>query len=222
MLLAAGMGLVRAFPAKAGLVHDLVPLDTVVDATLAAALCTVDLRGEGDDIPVVHACSSGIVAQPLRAETLCSAGERYFAAHPPTPHLRKCKNVHPASVWEFEREQAQLHQRAFVLEPPFFARKQGVAMSKAMRLAQKAEGLFHRITYHEWIFRQSNMQRLDTLLSACGELVDGYGGLRIENLNYDDYIELYCYGLCRYVLKEEGACAPLRVGPTAASHAAVV
>lgn len=83
---------------------------------------------------------------------------------------------------------------------------------KAVARIEKLENFFGPFMTREWIFESCNLESMPGLLKQHGELAEAYGALCLCDLDWDYYVQLYCYGLRRFILKEQGAMRPTQQG----------
>jgi len=202
VMLAAGLGMVHAFPMRGETVHDLGPLDTVVDAMVATAVCARDLKPcRGNNVAVVNASSSRL--NPVTINEVCEVTNRYWSAFPPKTRRQVRKpNWHASSVQEWERDVKVMGWKAFLLSKAPFLSKSGQALQKGIRQTLKLDGFFRPFTMNEWCFDAENLHALPSLLKARGEPVKHYSALHLDDLAWEPYLDLFCYGLRRHILRE--------------------
>jgi fatty acyl-CoA reductase len=219
VMLAGGLGVIQFFRADPTKIFDLVPLDTVVDATLASAACMESLAAADNSVPVVNIGSSAI--RPLKLWKIIDSGSSYFQAHPSTTkQVRRCNvkiDPDPDSK-AFEKDIASLKFRGAVLKKIGRTGRTGKLLQKACDRTIMLDSLFHYFATQEWIFQASNLLALPSLLERAGEPAE-YGSLVMDNLDWNHYIQLYCYGLRRFVLHEEDAFYPTEPTENASWHA---
>jgi thioester reductase-like protein len=173
---------------------DIVPVDTVVDAVIAAAVCHPGLSRDDGHAPIVHAGSSSV--KPLLIDVLFKEVMHYFTEHPSTT-----KQLRPTNLTlELSRSSFDEHMDVEI--------QKGGAYAKAAKGCIKANELFEPILTQQWIFASPNLSRLITLLSASEEMADSYSSLHLDQLDWQYYTRLYCYGVRRFLLLEEDAFRP--------------
>jgi len=208
LVLAAGLGVARKVRGVPELITDIVPLDTVVEATLGAAVCVQRLKAETGSMPVVHVCTSSL--RPLQNQDVVDAINGYFTQHPSsTKQMRACKLeiVEPEGK-EFHEEMGRMRWRASWLKRCYCTRRLGEQLARAESKITKLDAAFVYFWTNEWIFKADNLAEMPALLQECGEPVQHYGGLQLSQLDWSYYLGLFCYGMRAFVLKEKDAFCP--------------
>jgi len=208
-VLACGLGVAQKMRGVPELITDVVPLDTVVEAILGAAVCARRLKAETGSMPVVHACTSSLL--PLQMQDVADGINSYFTQHPSsTKQLRACNLewVNPDGK-AFHEEMGRMHWRASWLKRCYCTRRLGAQLAKAGSQVTKMDSAFVYFWTNEWIFKSDNLAEMPSLLQECGEPMQHYGGLQLSQLNWPYYLELFCYGMRVFVLKEEDAFCPI-------------
>lgn len=180
-VLMLGTGVFSRMVGDCRVIFDVIPVDTVIDVILAAAACLRELQVSECHVPIVHATSSS--TRPLLVGEFFRGIETYFLKHPSsTKQFQPCMfNIDPRQV------------------------QQGGALAQAATKCIHANTLFAPMLTNEWIFKTSNMSKLITLLDQSGEPRQAYSSLELHDLDWGYYMQLYCYGVRRFLLREADA-----------------
>merc|ERR1712113_668292 len=142
----------RADPSK---IFDIIPVDSVTDTILAAAVCQKLLGRTESHVPIVHATSSSTT--PLLVKRFFFGIESYFSKHPSSTKQRQPVNiVVDQCVIDFQEAMS----------------KESKQNAKAAKQCIKANELFAPIVTQEWIFQACRDQARDvsqeSSASECG------------------------------------------------------
>ncbi|PFH34535.1 hypothetical protein BESB_065680 [Besnoitia besnoiti] len=76
-----------------------------------------------------------------------------------------------------------------------------------IKKVEKAAEAFHPFSYHEWVFEQNNMRKLQHLLAPEER---GLFLLRTEDLDWRSWTHYFFYGIARWLLKEQSGKLQMR------------
>jgi fatty acyl-CoA reductase len=203
LLLALGVGALRAMRGVGDNVVDFVPVDTVAAIILAAAWRTANQYAAAPTtrrlpLPVYHSTSS--VKNPVVWNTPRKIVEGYFDRHPPKKSL--------GMPWCHFFTNPVTHYVAH-----FFAHLVPAAIADAGRIVSgkkarmlKATYRLHKIisslaffTSHQWFFSTDNV---DAMIDEMNEDDLSLFKVDIAKLNWEIYFITYSEGIKRFLLKE--------------------
>jgi hypothetical protein len=206
MMLACGLGLMKGVPMDSKLMFDMVALDTVVDAIVATPVCLPILHCEKGSVAVVQAGSS--TTHPLVIKTVFRNILAYFQDYPSTTkQVRRPDYVMDVTIADFAKEMAwQKKMATWVSYLPFIG-KVGDKLAKATRQCEKLVDVLPNFLSREFRFHAPNLTTMKLHLEKEGVL-HNYGGLDQSKMEWNEYIQRYCYGLRKFLLNEKNAVLP--------------
>ena len=207
LILGYGRGLVPDFPAPRDVIMDLVPVDTVVNAIIAAGT-----RGRTGRVEVFHAVTSGV--RPLTVEEMYTYVRQYFQRHP----LRgRNGEVPDLPEWSFPSEERFLRRFRWRYLYPLHAQQwlleklpgRLVSSSRRRRLAVMEKRLL-RVLYYTELFGPYTRLRCRYQLDRTRELHASLPederklfNMDVERIDWQRYFqEIHVPGLRRHVLGE--------------------
>merc|ERR1712014_235482 len=172
-MLAVGLGAVQRVQLDPNFIHDLVPLDTVVDAILATPLCYPSLHKEIDSVPVVQVGSSSTL--PLKFQAITDSVCNYFSEHPSCKkQFRKPRLTCEVDAVRFQKAMVSQRNQAAILKKVWFTRKIGSALLKSSAYCEKMNNLFGPFMNREWVFNAPNY---NLIVERHAESSGPYSGL---------------------------------------------
>jgi len=197
--MACGLGILSLIPGQMDYVSDLIPADTVVNAILGALAV---VQGQRNAFAVCHATSS--TENTMHWGAIMDCVIDYFRLHPPARSLKKPSfQMVPSS---------QLFQVLFFLKysiPSALLNTVTPIGSKAFqqkaalynKLVWRARVIiesFRHFTDNQWSFHNGHTRRIGQMLVP--EERTSFN-LSIKELDWVDYNNNFCFGLCKYVLR---------------------
>jgi fatty acyl-CoA reductase len=206
MMLACGLGLIKGVPMNSKLFFDMVPLDTVIDAILATPVCYPSLHVEKGSVAVVQAGTS--TTHPMQITVVFRNLLAYFQDYPSTTkQVRRPDFTIDVSIDHFVKEMAwQKRVATWVSYLPCVG-KMGDNLVKATRQCEKLVDVLPNFLSREFRFHAPNLVTMKDHLDKEGVL-DKYAGLDQDKMDWDHYIQRYCYGLRKFLLNEKNAVLP--------------
>uniref|UniRef100_A0A3B3QT55 Fatty acyl-CoA reductase n=1 Tax=Paramormyrops kingsleyae TaxID=1676925 RepID=A0A3B3QT55_9TELE len=196
IFIAAGKGILRTMRASNDAVADLVPVDVVINATLAAAW----FSGSQPKSLLVYNCTTGginpfhwgeveyHVISTFKRKPLEQAFRR--------PHVNLTSNHLINQYWIAVSHKVP----AFLYD--LYLRMTGRAprMMKTITRLHKAMMVLEYFTSHSWTWNTDNMTMLLNQMSPQDRKMFNFD---VRQLHWAEYMESYCMGTKKYVLNEE-------------------
>lgn len=208
LIVGAGKGMLRTLHCRGELVADLIPVDIPINLLIVAAWYTATQRKSGELL--VYNCVSGM-ERPVRWGEINEHGMSALRRNAmndvvwyPSLHFTQHKALNTMSVLLQHWLPAYLMDAAARL-----AGKRPIMVRIAQKLDRAASCLEY-FTTHEWNFCNDNVQGLWAALSEVDQHTFNFA---LSALHWPTYMEQYCLGTKRYVMKEE-----LTTLPTARRH----
>eukprot|EP01116_Phalansterium_solitarium_P017321 TRINITY_DN4234_c0_g2_i1.p1 TRINITY_DN4234_c0_g2~~TRINITY_DN4234_c0_g2_i1.p1 ORF type:complete len:1163 (+),score=526.57 TRINITY_DN4234_c0_g2_i1:153-3641(+) len=202
MIMFSGVGLVHHMHGNSEGIADIIPVDSVVNVILAAAAATVNNR----QLEVYHACSSEI--NPHTWGEGARWVSSYWRSHevkrrvdhtPLKFTLYKSRTVFRTQFFLRNEVPAKLYSMASKLGSPQM-KKQAALWKKINARSLDSTMTFGTFTSVEYIF--STKPTEDLVNRLIEEEQDTYN-FDLEALDWEKYYRLFCYGILKFVLKEE-------------------
>ncbi|NXO00099.1 FACR1 reductase, partial [Rhinopomastus cyanomelas] len=199
--IAAGKGILRTMRASNGAVADLVPVDVVVNATLAAAWYSGINRPKN---VMVYNCTTGDI-NPFRWSEVEYHVISTFKRNPLEQAFRR-PNVNLTSNHLLYHYWIAVSHKAPAFLYDLYLRITGRSprMMKTITRLHKAMMLLEYFTSNSWTWNTENITMLmnqmkpeDKKASSCVFNFD------VRQLHWAEYMENYCMGMKKYVLNEE-------------------
>ncbi|XP_075898692.1 fatty acyl-CoA reductase 1 isoform X1 [Nelusetta ayraudi] len=200
IFIAAGKGILRTMRAANDAVADLVPVDVVINMTLAAAWYSgSQTSNRPQNIPVYNCTTGGInpfhwgeveyhVISTFKRNPLEQAFRR--------PNVNLTSNHLINQYWIVVSHKApaflyDLYLRLIGREP---------RMMKTITRLHKSMMVMEYFTSHSWVWNTDNITMLMSQMSPEDKKVFNFD---VRQLHWAEYMESYCMGTKKYVLNEE-------------------
>eukprot|EP01061_Rhynchopus_euleeides_P033390 TRINITY_DN5594_c0_g1_i1.p1 TRINITY_DN5594_c0_g1~~TRINITY_DN5594_c0_g1_i1.p1 ORF type:complete len:583 (+),score=286.93 TRINITY_DN5594_c0_g1_i1:68-1750(+) len=164
----------------------------------------------GKMVPVYQICTSG-TDNPLTWGNVVTSVRGHWESNPPKNQVRKCEVVLIANRAEYEGKfhlkrklPAQLYYAQSRLPFPGArptAAKNADKLKKATGKAYNLVSQFRAFNNFSWDFMPTNTNSLQDILSPS-EAADWHTD--VHHISWHVYLANYCYGIMRWVIKEEG------------------
>lgn len=205
IFIAAGKGILRTMRASNDAVADLVPVDVVVNATLAAAWFSGSQRYSRPRHILVYNCTTGGI-NPFHWGEVEFHVISTFKRNPleqafRRPHVNLTTNRLINQYWIAVSHRApaflyDLYLRLIGREP---------RMMKTISRLHKAMMVLEYFTSNSWNWSTENMSQLQNSMSPEDRKVFN---LDLRQLHWDQYLETYCLGTKKFLLNEDLAGLP--------------
>ncbi|KAG8514038.1 Fatty acyl-CoA reductase 2 [Galemys pyrenaicus] len=197
LIIAAGKGLLRSVKAAPMAVADLIPVDTVVNLTLAVGWYTAVHRPQST---LIYHCTSG----NLNPCNWGKMGLQIMASFEKIPYEKPFRrpnadfttNTFTNQYWKAVSHWAPAIMYDLYLQ--LTGRKP--RFTKLMNRLSKTLSMLEYFVNHSWEWSTSNTDMLMLELSPEDQRVFNFD---IRQLNWLDYIENYVLGIKKYLLKED-------------------
>eukprot|EP01126_Amoeba_proteus_P029801 TRINITY_DN2943_c0_g1_i13.p1 TRINITY_DN2943_c0_g1~~TRINITY_DN2943_c0_g1_i13.p1 ORF type:complete len:483 (-),score=78.56 TRINITY_DN2943_c0_g1_i13:83-1531(-) len=196
--LAAGLGALHAMPGLPDGIMDIIPVDLVVNAILAATYHTA-INPPRERLPIYHIATGA--KNPITWRHLASVVTGNFSRRPSSRTMSR--------VWIYfvnPRFYPVLH-RMFHLTPAALGDLRRAVVGKKPLLFNKAQTLnniaksLEFFTAHEWIFGIQNLTSLWESLTPTDLSLFNFDTSK-RNIDWEVYLVQFCEGLKRFLLKE--------------------
>lgn len=208
MLAYTGLGVVKFLPGDPNHVVDLVPVDKVASLVLTVAAVRALHPPPITRVPIYHATTGGV--NPLKWGYATNTAVRYWQRHPPK------KGVSPSSVHMIPNQMGFKAQFAMKYQAPSvfystmskvmksdFHKKQADKLKKIVDRAGRMSRAVKPFVQNEWIFSSHSSDKLrKEFLSEHERHIFDFD---CHTIDWHHYINFYCFGLQKYVLKEDVA-----------------
>jgi 1-acyl-sn-glycerol-3-phosphate acyltransferase/nucleoside-diphosphate-sugar epimerase len=204
----SGLGIVKFFPGKTDLITDIIPCDFVSNimlSSIAAVGSSLTVTETKRDALIIHASTSA--SNPLRWGYSVQTMVRYWQRSPPKKTISP-SSLYMISNYPYYKTQFIMKYKAPAMFYSAFARvmksefhkKQAKKLKGVVERCQTLNKSIRHLVENEWIFDATNSDRLRAHMSA-----EDFKAFNFDTTSIDwhQYINLYCYGLQRFVLKEE-------------------
>uniref|UniRef100_A0A8C4RTW6 Fatty acyl-CoA reductase n=2 Tax=Erpetoichthys calabaricus TaxID=27687 RepID=A0A8C4RTW6_ERPCA len=200
IFIAAGKGILRTMRASNNAVADLVPVDVVVNTTLAAAWYSGVHRYTRPRSVLVYNCTTGGV-NPFHWGEVEYHVISTFKRNPLEQAFRR-PNVNLTSNHLIYQYWIAVSHKAPAFLYDIYLRITGRTprMMKTITRLHKAMMLLEYFTSHSWVWSTDNTNMLMNQLSAEDKKVFNFD---VRQLHWAEYMENYCMGTKKYVLNEE-------------------
>ncbi|XP_061577174.1 fatty acyl-CoA reductase 1 isoform X1 [Cololabis saira] len=200
IFIAAGKGILRTMRASNDAVADLVPVDVVINATVAAAWYS------GSQVPnrpkniLVYNCTTGGI-NPFRWGEVEYHVISTFKRNPLEQAFRR-PNVNLTSNHLINQYWIAVSHKAPAFLYDLYLRLIGrdPRMMKTITRLHKAMMVLEYFTSHSWVWNMDNMAMLQAQMSPEDRKVFNFD---VRQLHWAEYMESYCMGTKKYVLNEE-------------------
>ncbi|KAM9754354.1 fatty acyl-CoA reductase 1 isoform 1-T1 [Menidia menidia] len=200
IFIAAGKGILRTMRASNDAVADLVPVDVVINATLAAGWYSGSQAGNRLKNILVYNCTTGGI-NPFRWGEVEYHVISTFKRNPLEQAFRR-PNVNLTSNHLINQYWIAVSHKAPAFLYDLYLRLIGrePRMMKNISRLHKAMMVLEYFTSHSWMWKTDNMTMLMAQMSAEDKKVFNFD---VRQLHWAEYMENYCMGTKKYVLNEE-------------------
>ncbi|XP_016302889.1 fatty acyl-CoA reductase 1 [Sinocyclocheilus anshuiensis] len=197
VFIAAGKGILRTMRASNDAVADLIPVDVVINLTLAAGWYTAVHRPK---TALVYNCTTGGI-NPFHWGEIEHHVMSTFKRNPLEQAFRR-PNANITSNYLIYQYWILVSHKFPALIYDLFLRLSGQKpqMMRIFNRLHKAIGLLEYFSSQDWEWNSDNMNMLMSQLSAEDRKTFNFD---VRQLNWPEYIENYCIGTKKYVLNED-------------------
>ncbi|KAM3869779.1 fatty acyl-CoA reductase 1 [Diretmus argenteus] len=197
IFIAAGKGILRTMRASNDAVADLVPVDVVINTTLAAAWYS------GSQMPkniLVYNCTTGGI-NPFHWGEVEHHVISTFKRNPLEQAFRR-PNVNLTTNRLINQYWIAVSHKAPAFLYDLYLRLTGQEprMMKTITRLHKAMMVLEYFTSHSWVWNTDNVTMLMAQMSPEDKKVFNFD---VRQLHWAEYMESYCMGTKKYVLNEE-------------------
>ncbi|XP_021546438.1 fatty acyl-CoA reductase 2 isoform X2 [Neomonachus schauinslandi] len=202
LIIAAGKGFLRSIRATPMAVADLIPVDTVVNLTLAVGWYTAVHRPKST---LIYHCTSGNLNpcnwREMGFQVLATFEKVPFERAFRRPNADFTTNTITSQYWN------AVSHRAPAIIYDFYLRLTGrkPRMTKVMNRLLKTVSMLEYFVNRSWEWSTYNTEMLMSELSPEDQRVFNFD---VRQLNWLEYIENYVLGVKKYLLKEDMAGIP--------------
>ncbi|XP_028843571.1 fatty acyl-CoA reductase 1 isoform X2 [Denticeps clupeoides] len=199
IFIAAGKGILRTMRASNNAVADLVPVDVVINNTLAAAWYSGCRKNRAKSI-LVYNCTTGGV-NPFHWGEVEFHVISTFKRNPLEQAFRR-PNVNLTSNHLINQYWIAVSHKAPAFLYDLYLRMTGrkPRMMKTITRLHRAMMVLEYFTSHSWTWKTDNITMLLNQLSTEDKKVFNFD---VRQLHWAEYMESYCMGTKKYVLNEE-------------------
>ncbi|XP_034082965.1 fatty acyl-CoA reductase 1 isoform X3 [Gymnodraco acuticeps] len=200
IFIAAGKGILRTMRASNDAVADLVPVDVVINATLAAAWYSGSQTLKRSKSIMVYNCTTGGI-NPFRWGEVEYHVISTFKRNPLEQAFRR-PNVNLTSNHLINQYWIAVSHKAPAFLYDLYLRLIGrePRMMKTITRLHKAMMVLEYFTSHSWVWSNENVTMLIGQMSQEDKKVFNFD---VRQLHWAEYMESYCMGTKKYVLNEE-------------------
>uniref|UniRef100_A0A8C8IGK6 Fatty acyl-CoA reductase n=1 Tax=Oncorhynchus tshawytscha TaxID=74940 RepID=A0A8C8IGK6_ONCTS len=189
IFIAAGKGILRTMRASNNAVADLVPVDAVINTTLAAAWYSGSQRHTRPKSILVYNCTTGSI-NPFHWGEVEYCINMTFKTNPLEQAFR-CPNVNLRSNLLTNQYWTTVsHTLPALLYD---------GMMKTITRLHRAMMVLEYFTSHSWVWKNDNVTMLMNQMGADDKRTFNFD---VRQLNWAEYMENYCMGTKKYVLNE--------------------
>ncbi|XP_054632100.1 fatty acyl-CoA reductase 1 isoform X2 [Dunckerocampus dactyliophorus] len=200
IFIAAGKGILRTMRASNDAVADLVPVDVVINATLAAAWYSGSRKSSRPKSILVYNCTTGGI-NPFHWGQVENCINMTFKTNPLEQAFRR-PNVNLRSNSFTNQYWTTVSHTLPALVYDCYLRLTGQKprMMKTISRLHKAMMVLEYFTSHSWLWNTDNVTMLMAHMSPEDKKVFNFD---VRQLHWAEYMESYCMGTKKYVLNEE-------------------
>ncbi|XP_061898507.1 fatty acyl-CoA reductase 1 [Entelurus aequoreus] len=200
IFIAAGKGILRTMRASNDAVADLVPVDVVINATLAAAWYSGSQRSNRPKSILVYNCTTGGI-NPFHWGQVEYHVISTFKRNPLEQAFRR-PNVNLTTNHLINQYWIAVSHKApaFLYDVYLRLIGQEPRMMKTITRLHKAMMVLEYFTSHSWVWNTDNVTMLLGNMSSDDKKVFNFD---VRQLHWAEYMESYCMGTKKYVLNEE-------------------
>uniref|UniRef100_A0A8C7D2S0 Fatty acyl-CoA reductase n=1 Tax=Oncorhynchus kisutch TaxID=8019 RepID=A0A8C7D2S0_ONCKI len=197
VFIAAGKGILRTMRANNDAVADLIPVDVVINLTLAAGWYTAVHRPKA---ALVYNCTTGGI-NPFHWGEIEHHVMSSFKRNPLEQAFRR-PNANITSNYLMNQYWILVSHKFPALIYDLYLRLSGQKpqMMRIFNRLHKAIGLLEYFSSQDWEWNSENMSMLMSHLSPEDRKTFNFD---VRQLNWPEYIENYCIGTKKYVLNED-------------------
>ncbi|XP_010881840.1 fatty acyl-CoA reductase 1 isoform X2 [Esox lucius] len=199
IFIAAGKGILRTMRASNNAVADLVPVDVVINTTLAAAWHSGSQRHTRPKSILVYNCTTGGI-NPFHWGEVEYCVNTVFKTNPLEQAFRR-PNVNLRSNPFTNQYWTAVSHTLPALLYDWYLRATGrkPRMMKTITRLHKAMMVLEYFTSHSWVWNTDNVTMLMNQMDADDKRTFNFD---VRQLNWAEYMENYCMGTKKYVLNE--------------------
>ncbi|CAL8242103.1 unnamed protein product [Merluccius merluccius] len=203
VFIAAGKGILRTMRANNDAVADLIPVDVVINLTLAAGWYTAVHRPK---TALVYNCTTGGI-NPFHWGEIEYHVMSTFKRNPLEQAFRR-PNANITSNYLINQYWMLVSHKFPALIYDLYLRLSGQQpqMMRIFNRLHKAIGLLEYFSNQDWEWKSDNMSMLLSQLTLEDRKTFNFD---VRQLNWPEYIENYCIGTKKYVLNEEMSDIPV-------------
>uniref|UniRef100_A0A8C8HZY8 Fatty acyl-CoA reductase n=1 Tax=Oncorhynchus tshawytscha TaxID=74940 RepID=A0A8C8HZY8_ONCTS len=200
VFIAAGKGILRTMRANNDAVADLIPVDVVINLTLAAGWYTAVHRLTFPPAALVYNCTTGGI-NPFHWGEIEHHVMSSFKRNPLEQAFRR-PNANITSNYLMNQYWILVSHKFPALIYDLYLRLSGQKpqMMRIFNRLHKAIGLLEYFSSQDWEWNSENMNMLMSHLSPEDRKTFNFD---VRQLNWPEYIENYCIGTKKYVLNED-------------------
>ncbi|XP_047451727.1 fatty acyl-CoA reductase 1 isoform X1 [Mugil cephalus] len=200
IFIAAGKGILRTMRASNNAVADLVPVDVVINATVAAAWYSGSQMHSRPKSILVYNCTTGGI-NPFHWGEVEYHVISTFKRNPLEQAFRR-PNVNLTSNHLINQYWIAVSHKAPAFLYDLYLRLIGrePRMMKTITRLHKAMMVLEYFTSHSWVWNTDNVAMLLAQMSPEDKKVFNFD---VRQLHWAEYMENYCMGTKKYVLNEE-------------------
>ncbi|XP_010881839.1 fatty acyl-CoA reductase 1 isoform X1 [Esox lucius] len=199
IFIAAGKGILRTMRASNNAVADLVPVDVVINTTLAAAWHSGSQRHTRPKSILVYNCTTGGI-NPFHWGEVEYHVISTFKRNPLEQAFRR-PNVNLTTNHLINQYWIAVSHKAPAFLYDLCLRMTGrePRMMKTITRLHKAMMVLEYFTSHSWVWNTDNVTMLMNQMDADDKRTFNFD---VRQLNWAEYMENYCMGTKKYVLNE--------------------
>ncbi|KAM8860700.1 fatty acyl-CoA reductase 1 isoform 4-T5 [Synchiropus picturatus] len=200
IFIAAGKGILRTMRAANDAVADLVPVDVVVNATLAAAWFSGVHGRKRTKGTLVYNCTTGGI-NPFRWGEVENCVNMTFKTNPLEQALRRPNVNLRSNPFTNQYWTAVSHTLpALIYDAALRLMGRQPRMMKTITRLHKAMMVLEYFTSHSWVWNTDNVAMLQSHMAPEDKKLFNFD---VRQLHWAEYMESYCMGTKKYVLNEE-------------------
>lgn len=198
------MGILSILPGNPRSIADIVPVDIVVNGLLAS----IPNLADHDQHQVIHCGTSDPRENPLRWRIVSAVVPEYWRKHPPQRAIFPQTHFHMHQshqlfqwmwFWRYTAPSSVFSTVANFVGQPSHVKK-AAQLGKVNWKARTLAEVFKPFTETEWIFTTNFLQQLHMCMSPEEQKLFH---LRTRGIYWSRYLANFCYGLKKWILKEE-------------------
>ncbi|XP_008309561.1 fatty acyl-CoA reductase 1 isoform X2 [Cynoglossus semilaevis] len=200
IFIAAGKGILRTMRASNDAVADLVPVDVVINATLAAAWFSGSQLKTRPKNMLVYNCTTGGI-NPFHWGEVEYCINVTFKAQPLERAFRRPNVTLRSNPFTNHYWTAVSHTLpALLYDAYLWLTGRRPRMMKTISRLHKAMMVLEYFTSHSWVWNTENVTMLLSQMSSEDKKMFNFD---VRQLHWAEYMESYCMGTKKYVLNEE-------------------